>query len=200
MPDLVSRSIGINIMGLRIFGLYPPDCHKYKNIYKIHTYTMYITCIVSVPLLGALNLLLSPNLSLKQIADNAFLIAELGCFIPKLWPFVRHAERLKNCINFFQSPVFSVTRTEHQRIENECVQMCKRATAIFFLCVCFGFASWSSRPISWAGHTFPTEIWLPFDPKNAPKSYIATVYLYLVIGTFISALISHFYQKQSIHK
>jgi hypothetical protein len=187
MASLIVQSFKVNLWGMKIFGLYPPD--KYKHLYQVGTYIMYLLFIIPVPILECLNLVVQENLSFRHFADNAFLIAELGCYIPKFWPFVINGERTKRCIHYFDSPKFAVKRNEHEEIIQECIKTCRNTTALFLVSVTAGFISWSSRPISWKDHIFPTELWLPFDPRTAPKSYICGVYIYLVLGIVCSNLI-----------
>ncbi|XP_068910308.1 odorant receptor Or1-like [Tenebrio molitor] len=188
MASVIEESFKVNLWGMKIFGLYPPD--KHKGLYKVGTYIMYLLFIVPVPILESLNLFLQENLSFRQFADNAFLIAELGCFIPKFWPFVINGERIKRCIHYFDSPKFAVKRPEHEEIIQKCIKMCRNTTALFLASVTAGFISWSSRPISWKNHIFPTDLWLPFDPQTAPKSYICCVYTYLVLAVGYGAFTS----------
>ena len=165
---------------MRFFFLYPPD--KYKPLYRIHTYIMYFLLVVPIPVLECVYLFLQEDLRFTQIADSVFLLAELVCFVLKLYPFLNNSERIKRCIHYFDSAIFEVVRSEHEEILKECVKMCRRTSALFLAAVTGGFISWSSRPISWKNHVFPTDLWLPFDVKTAPRSYISCTYVYIVMG------------------
>ena len=186
MPEVITQSFSLNLRGMRVFGLYPPN--RYKNLYRVLTYILYFLLIVPVPILQCLNLYLQDDLSFMQIADNTFLIAELGCFIPKFWPFLNNGERIKNCIHYFDAPVFEVERKEHRKILEEGVKVCRTTTKLFFTSVTAGFMSWSCRPIAWKNHIFPTDLWLPFDPNTAPTFYNCCVYVYLVLGEYLKKI------------
>ncbi|XP_044259474.1 odorant receptor Or2-like [Tribolium madens] len=191
MPSIIDISFKVNINVLRVSGLYLPD--KFKSLYQVYTYVTYFLLVIPVPILECVNLLVQEQITFRQIADNAFLIAELGCFIPKYWPFVRHGERLKRCIHYFSAPIFKTDKKEHKEILKDCVKVCHYSTAFYFASVTAGFCSWSIRPIYWQNHIFPTDIWLPFDPHTAPKLHVACVYFYLVLavgyGAYTSAAI-----------
>ncbi|EEZ99310.2 odorant receptor 68 [Tribolium castaneum] len=143
-------------------------------------FVLYMLFVVSVPILEVLNLVLQEKITFKQIIDNAFMIAELGCLIPKYWPFVRNNDRLVKCIHYFDSPAFQPTKKKHREILQNCVKVCRAITIFFVAAVSSGYVSWSSRPISWKNHIFPTDLWLPYDPKVAPKLYNFLVYTYLI--------------------
>ena len=180
MPSIIQQSFRFNLKAMRFFFLYPPD--KYKPLYRIHTYIMYFLLVVPIPVLECVYLFLQEDLRFTQIADSVFLLAELVCFVLKLYPFLNNSERIKRCIHYFDSAIFEVVRSEHEEILKECVKMCRRTSALFLAAVTGGFISWSSRPISWKNHVFPTDLWLPFDVKTAPRSYISCTYVYIVMG------------------
>ncbi|EEZ99312.1 odorant receptor 70 [Tribolium castaneum] len=180
MPSIIDISFKININVLCLAGLYLPD--KFKSLYRVYTYLVYVFIVIPVPTLGCVYLLAQEKITFRQIADNLFLIAELGCFIPKYWPLVRHAERIKRCIHYFSAPIFKTDRKEHQEILDDCIKVCHQWSAFYFASVTAGFVSWSIRPISWENHILPTDIWLPFDPHTASSAKVASVYFYLVLG------------------
>ncbi|XP_064212275.1 LOW QUALITY PROTEIN: odorant receptor Or1 [Tribolium castaneum] len=191
MPSIIDISFKFNLKVLRISGLYLPE--KFKSLYQIYSYLAYFLLVIPVPILECTNLLVQEKITFRQIADSAFLIAELGCFIPKNWPFVRHADRLKRCIHYFSAPIFKTKRKEHEEILQDCIKVCHRSTAFYFASVTVGFFSWAIRPISWKNHIFPTDIWLPFDPHTASKVQVAGVYFYLVLGKGFSSKVLKFW-------
>nr|XP_008195116.2 PREDICTED: odorant receptor Or1 [Tribolium castaneum] len=185
MPSLIEQSFKINFRILKITAFYPPT--KNKRLNQMLAFVLYMLFVVSVPILEVLNLVLQEKITFKQIIDNAFMIAELGCLIPKYWPFVRNNDRLVKCIHYFDSPAFQPTKKKHREILQNCVKVCRAITIFFVAAVSSGYVSWSSRPISWKNHIFPTDLWLPYDPKVAPKLYNFLVYTYLVIAVGYSA-------------
>lgn len=180
MLSLIDESFKINFRIMKITALYPPT--KYKKFNRVLLFIMYMSFVVPVPILECLNLILQENVTFKQIIDNAFMIAELGCLIPKYWPFVHEGERLVRCMHYFDQPIFEVTKDRHRDLIQNCVKVCRGITIFFVAAVSSGFISWSGRPISWENHIFPTDLWLPYDPKTAPTLYNTLVYTYLVIG------------------
>ena len=180
MPSIIQQSFPVNLQAMRFFFLYPPD--KYKTLYRIHTYIVYFLFVVPIPVLQCLYLVFQEDLHFTQFADSVFLLAEMVCFVLKLYPFLNNGERIKKCIHYFDSAIFEVERNTDQEILQHCINMCRRISMLFLAAVTGAFISWSTRPISWKDHVFPTNVWLPFDVKTAPKSYITYTYLYILIG------------------
>ncbi|XP_044259237.1 odorant receptor Or1-like [Tribolium madens] len=185
MSSLAEQSFKINFRILKVTALYPPT--KNKQLNQVLAYVMYLLFVVPVPILQVLNLLLQEKITFMQIIDNAFMIAELGCLIPKFWPFVHNNDCLVKCIHYFDSPVFEVRKNRHKELLQNCIKVCRAITIFFVVAVSSGFTSWSSRPISWENHIFPTDLWLPYDPKVAPKLYNFLVYAYIVVAVGYSA-------------
>ncbi|KAJ3666994.1 hypothetical protein Zmor_002405 [Zophobas morio] len=188
MPSIIQQSFSVSLRAMRFFFLYPPD--KHKTLYRICTHVMYFVFIVPFPSLQFLNLVLQENLDFSQIADNVFLLAEIMCFLPKLYPFLGNSERIKKCIHYFDGAFFEVVRTEHEEILKQCMKMCRGTAILFLVAVTGAYISWSTRPISWKNHIFPVDLWMPYDVKTAPVTYIVGTYLYILAAAAYGAYTS----------
>jgi hypothetical protein len=181
MASAIEQSFYINLIVRRAFGLYPPDKHKY--FYKLHAFLMYFAFIIPVPLFGCLYLLLDDNVDLTKVAENAFLLAEMGCYIAKFLPFIVNGDQIKECIHYFDSPFFTVFGDAQKKILNDCKKTCKRITTIFLVSVTGALSSWAVKPLFWKDYRLPIDVWFPLDPTSRLTIY-SLIYTYLVIGKY----------------
>ncbi|RZC35895.1 uncharacterized protein BDFB_003881 [Asbolus verrucosus] len=187
MGGIVKESFSVNLRVMRAFGLYPPK--KHKCLYKLHGFFMYGLFIVSIVLLGCLYLLLEENIDIVQVADNAFLISEMGCYIIKLLPFINNGDQIKRCIHYFESPFFRVSSDKQKKIIDDCNRTCRKISSIFLIFVTCAVTSWAIKPFFWKHYRLPVDVWLPFDATSSPHIYYP-VYSFLVLGVAYAAFSS----------
>jgi hypothetical protein len=179
MAGIVKQSFSVNLRIMRALGLYPP--RKYKNLYKVLGFFMYSLFMICIGLLGFLYLLLDENIDIVQIADNAFLLSEMACYIIKFFPFINNGDEIKKCIHYFESPFFRVSSDKQKQIIESCNSTCRRINTIFLIFVTGSVTSWAVKPFFWKHYRLPVDVWLPFDATATPQIYYP-VYSFLVLG------------------
>ncbi|XP_063911980.1 odorant receptor Or1-like [Zophobas morio] len=166
---------------MRLLGFYPPQ--KFKKIYQLYAYAVYVTFTIPVPTLAAVHLLVSDNVDLAQVGDGSFMMFQVGCFIAKLVPFIFHSEVIRKSIYMLEWPVFNNYSRKQEVIIEKGVKTCKRITWLFLGFCVTAATSWAVTPLFGSGHTFPIEIWLPFDATSNKKIYVFT-YIFIASGVF----------------
>ncbi|KAJ3666936.1 hypothetical protein Zmor_002357 [Zophobas morio] len=181
MDGPVQRIFKLNLIIMRILGFYPTQ--KFKKIYKLYAYAVYVSFTIPVPTLAAVHLIVGENIDLVQFGDSSFIIFQVGCFIFKLVPFIFNAEEVRKSIYMLEWPIFNNYSKKQEVIIEKCVKICKRNTWLFLgFCVCT-FLSWSVTPFFGSVHKFPIEIWLPFKPTSNEKRYVLTfIFIFLGVG------------------
>ena len=179
MTELVRQLFSLNLTVMRLLGLYPTK--KYKIIYKVYAYIVYIFFIVPVPVLPSLYLLLGENVDLALIAQNAFSIGETTCFVFKLLQFIRNADKIRKCIYLVESPIFTNYAKTQDQIMDDCVHVCTRNAKFFhFFCILTA-GSWAVVPLFGNEYKLPLDVWLPYDTTGGGLPYTLT-YIFMVTG------------------
>ncbi|XP_063912009.1 odorant receptor Or1-like [Zophobas morio] len=187
MTELVRQLFSLNLTVMRLLGLYPTK--KYKIIYKVYAYIVYIFFIVPVPVLPSLYLLLGENVDLALIAQNAFSIGETTCFVFKLLQFIRNADKIRKCIYLVESPIFTNYAKTQDQIMDDCVHVCTRNAKFFhFFCILTA-GSWAVVPLFGNEYKLPLDVWLPYDTTGGGLPYTLT-YIFMVTGVFIDSLLN----------
>ncbi|RZC42959.1 7tm 6 domain containing protein, partial [Asbolus verrucosus] len=179
MEGVIQRSFSINLRVMKACYLYPPLQHK--CLYKMAAYLMHLCFVMLVPTLGILHLLLEDNLDMERVNYNAAFLAQTTCFTTKLLPFIRDGQRIRKCIDYFDSSLFTVTRQKQKTIIDNCIKVCRRNTFIFLVCAGGAVGSWATKPFFWEGHKLPVDVWLPFNTSEKLIIYYP-VYFIIAIG------------------
>jgi hypothetical protein len=179
MQSVIHESFRINLRILQILGLYPSENDTIWK--KVQAYILYVLSIFPIPSFGGLYLLLENEIDVERLFDNAFILAGMTGYITKLLPFIRNGRKLKICIDSFESPLFAAQNNEERDIIDECIQVCKRNSRVFFTVVIGATSAWATKPFFWKHYDLPIDIWLPFYFK--PGSLLnCFIYLFLVAG------------------
>ncbi|XP_068909817.1 uncharacterized protein [Tenebrio molitor] len=191
--SITEQSFRINLRVMRAFQLYPPENHT--PLYKIKAYFVHFVFVMYIPILGILYLLLEEHLNMERVNYNAAFLAQVTAFSAKFLPIINNAHRIKKCITFFESSSFNVTKAKHGNILNNCIQICRRNTRIFLVCVAVGVTNWATKPLFWEGRNFPTDVWLPFNATSHITVYCC-FYIYLATGNMSDTLIDAIYMSE----
>jgi hypothetical protein len=183
--SITEQSFRINLRVMRAFQLYPPENHT--PLYKIKAYFVHFVFVMYIPILGILYLLLEEHLDMERVNYNAAFLAQVTAFSAKFLPIINNAHRIKKCITFFESSSFNITKAKHGNILDNCIQICRRNTRIFLVCVAVGVTNWATKPLFWEERNFPTDIWLPFNATSHITVYCC-VYIYLATGNIVICL------------
>ena len=132
---------------------------------------MYLFCIIPVPVFGCLYLLIEEDVDLMKVSENAFLLAEMGCYITKFLPLLRSSKEIKECILYFDAPQFRKINDTHRDILDDCIKICRRNTNIFLVSVAAGLVSWAVKPFFWSKYRLPVDVWIPFEIDFTPVIY-----------------------------
>ncbi|XP_044258923.1 odorant receptor Or1-like [Tribolium madens] len=179
MKGTVKRFFKINLLIMQLLGFYPPN--KYKNIYKIYAYAVYVFLTIPVPTLAGIHLLVTENVDLVQVCDSSFIIFQVGCFIFKLIPFIFIVDKVRESIYMMEWQILNNYTKQQEVIINNCVKICKRNTWLFLGFCVLSVITWASTPFFGSVHKFPITIWLPFDATADTKSYVL-VFVFIVLG------------------
>jgi hypothetical protein len=179
MGGLVRKTFALNLRVLQFFGLYPS--RNYKTLYKTYAYIFYFIFIVPPPILTSLYFVFGENVDLALVAQNAFAIAETGCFVFKLLQFIKNAEKIRKCIYMMENSIFLTYTQAQEHIIDEYISVCTR-NSYFFLFFCILTAvSWAIVPLFGKEYKLPIDIWLPYDITSGGRSYILS-YIFIVLG------------------
>jgi hypothetical protein len=185
MESVIDQSFKINLAVMHFIGLYS---HENDTIWKkTQAYIFYFLCIIPMPVLGILYLLYGKEIDLERMYDNAFLLADMTCYITKLLPFIKNSDKLKICLKALKSPHFAVLNREEMAIITECTKICKRNSRIFFIVVLGGISVWATKPLFWKHYNLPIDIWIPFTMTTG-SLLNCSIYLFLVVGNKVHSL------------
>ncbi|XP_063912012.1 odorant receptor Or1-like [Zophobas morio] len=184
MSGLIQQSFKINLKVMQFCHLYPPE--KQQLFFKLRAHVMHVVFVMAVPTLGTVYLLTEKNLNMERVNYNAGFLAQTACFITKLLPFITNGQRIKRLIDYFDHNSVSVINEEQRDIVNKCVEVCRRNTFIFLVCVTGGVGSWAAKPLFWNGRNLPVDVWLPFDWRTNNLVY-GVVYFFVTIGVLFSS-------------
>ncbi|XP_063912020.1 uncharacterized protein LOC135128873 [Zophobas morio] len=184
MEDIIENSFGVNLILMRILNLYPPE--NPTLLYKLKAYCVFFVLLPPVPILGALYFLFEENLTTEELNENAFAVAQLGCQVTKFLPFVVNGTRIKNCILYFKSSEFKISVDKQQKIIDDCCWICRRNSTVFLVSITGGVIFFALKPLFSDKQQFPTDIWLPFEPKTDLRVFVV-VYLYVFSGVAYAA-------------
>jgi hypothetical protein len=183
MQSVIHQSFRVNLRVLQILGLYPSENDTIWK--KVEAYILFFFGLFPIPSFGSLYLLLENEIDVERLFDNAFILAGMTGYITKLLPFIRNGRKLKQCIDSFESPLFASLDQEETKITQECIKVCRRNSAIFFIVVIGGISVWSTKPLFWTHYNLPIDIWIPFTMTTG-SLLNCFIYLFLVTGNKIS--------------
>lgn len=177
---IVLKTFKFHLTVLRLVGMYPPTQHK--TLYKIFAYFMYFFFIVPVPVCGGMHLFQQQDLNINEIANNAFLVCELGCFIVKMLPFMNNGDEIRRCIYTMECPIFSACSEKQAAVIHEFSRISKRIYKVYVSLCMISVAFWAIKPMFFEETRLPLDIWLPYtDPLRNTKIYVVS-YIMLVLG------------------
>lgn len=114
MNGIIEQSFYLNIKILRIFCMYTSN--KQNIIRKTAGCLMYALFTILMPILVASYLIFESVSDMARFSDNAILLLQTTCFIPKLLPFLYDIQAIKRCMHYFESPFFQNLEKKHQTI------------------------------------------------------------------------------------
>lgn len=180
MCNIIENSFSISLLILEMLQLFTPY-HKQHFFCKIISSIFCISLTSIVPVFGALYIFLGINTTMRRMADNAFVVSGMWCYVPKLWPFFIKNSEIQECILYFKNPKF-VTLRENQKIILETQsKICQRNSKLFIISMTIAVLVWAVRPFILHEHNFPVDVWLPFDASRNLKRYYA-MYGIVAIG------------------
>ncbi|KAJ3656607.1 hypothetical protein Zmor_015672 [Zophobas morio] len=182
---LVKSIFGINLTVMRLLGFYSP--RKCKHLYKLYSFTVYCMFTSLVPILSSLYLIMAPHVDLDKVADNAFVICQLGCFTIKVLPFVFNGEEIRKSIYMMEHPIFLVFTKKQETIIENCRTTCRRTSLLFLVFCIMCVITWGSAPFFESDYKFPIDIWVPYDFTKNSKLYFMT-FFYVLAGAGNSAI------------
>ncbi|RZB38719.1 7tm 6 and/or Iso dh domain containing protein, partial [Asbolus verrucosus] len=171
---------------MRIVGLYPPE--KNSRLFKVYAYILYFIALTPTSVLGFLDIYLKEDVDVVEMSYSALISIQMAFFTMKLSPFIRNGNKIKKCINYFESPNFDLFNKEHKKIIEESVDVCRRNSVVFLGGVIVSFCFWSVTPF-WRANNLPLDVWVPFDPFASVINY-CIVYSVLAVGLAYGALAS----------
>jgi hypothetical protein len=176
---LVKKMFGVNLKVMRLLGFYPSQ--EYRKSYKLYSYTVYCLFTTIIPVLASVHLITDPKVDLNKIADSAFIICQLGCFIIKMLPLINNADQIRSSIYIIEQPIFVAYSSKQEKIIEECIAICKRSSW-FFLIFCIACViSWGITPFFDKEYKLPIDVWLPYDFKANLGLYLLS-FVYIVAG------------------
>lgn len=181
MAEPLSRQFfGINIRLLSALGYYPPDTNLLW--YKIKAYVLFSLCGLFIPICGSLYFLLHENVTEDEISEHAFVVAQMSCLILKFLSTISKSERLKKCVNYFDSLRFQPKNEAQKAKINEYAWATKRNTRVYLIAAIVSIGFWIVRPYFQRGRTLPIVLWLPFETSSLNLVVFLGFYLFIVLG------------------
>ncbi|KAJ3656608.1 hypothetical protein Zmor_015673 [Zophobas morio] len=164
---------------MRVLGFYSP--RKYKHLYKLYSFTVYCMFIVLIPVLSSLYLIMDPHVDFDKVADNVFVICQLGCFIIKMLPLMFNAEEVRKSIYMMEHTLFMIVTKEQEIIIEDCRTTCRRTSLLFLVFCMLGFVTWGITPFFEGDYKLPIDVWLPYDVTQNSVVYFMT-FFYVLAG------------------
>lgn len=170
--NLVEESFKYHLMILKIFALYPFDsCPK---IYIPYGFFFYIAFTVTTPILALTSIFVTGENDIESISQKGFMIVELTAMIVKLLPCKINPEGTRRTVYNLNKEIFNRQLPEQDFILDECVKNCKYVLMIFSTSCCFAVMTWALSPLMYDERRFPFSVWLPYEPFENTKIYIAS--------------------------
>ncbi|KAJ3658568.1 hypothetical protein Zmor_010301 [Zophobas morio] len=171
MLDIIQQSFKINLIVLKMFGLYPSENNSV--FVKVRAYTLYFTLLVLATILTLVNLVLDKNSGTTQKNLMTVFVSETMFISFKVLPFLRYGEKIKNCINFFGHKDFAPKDFEEKQITAKCIRICRRNSTVYFYGIVMAEIVWNVPVIFSKEKKFPIYPWLPYDPTSTNLIYYA---------------------------
>ncbi|RZC40711.1 7tm 6 domain containing protein [Asbolus verrucosus] len=112
----------------------------------------------------------------------------MAFFTIKLFPFIRSGSKIKLCINYLDSSYFAMFRKDQKKVIEECVNVNRRNSMVFFVGVIVSLGLWNLT-VLWRDNKLPLNLWVPFSPTENIMNF-CIVYLIITIGITYTALSS----------
>ncbi|KAJ3658562.1 hypothetical protein Zmor_010295 [Zophobas morio] len=173
MKDIIKESFKIDLNVLSIFGLYISGNNS--TLLKVRAYALYFFLLVLGTVLILISLILENDISGMQMNLMVTYVVETMSMWLKVLPFIRNAERIKDCINFFGRRDFAPKDQEEKKIIDECIRICHRNCTAYFYGIIITEVFWSAPVLFAKEKTLPIKLWLPYDPKSSNLVYYITL-------------------------
>ncbi|XP_023030097.2 odorant receptor Or1 [Leptinotarsa decemlineata] len=187
MPShsIIEGSLRYNLLIMKTVGIYPYN--DWPKIFKIYANFFYLIFTIPTPILILVNFILMEEKTLERICDSAFLGAQLGTLLVKLWPFKSNPEAIKRTVKALNQEIFNSYRQDQECIVKSAI---KEYNFIFLGVISasgVSFVTWFGKIFFYEEKRFPLEIWLPFDAFEDTRIYVG-VLVYLFFCVLIGAL------------
>ncbi|KAJ3658557.1 hypothetical protein Zmor_010291 [Zophobas morio] len=174
MTATIQQSFQISLNVLHIFGLYISE--QNSTFLKVRGYTLYIFLLILGTFLIVINLIVEKNITGMQMNLMVTFAAETVSMWFKVYPFLRNAERIQKCINYFGQREFAPKDQEEKKIIDECIGICRRNCVAYFCSVVVTEIIWSLPLFFTKEKTFQIYLWLPYDPFSSDLIYYITAF------------------------
>lgn len=170
--NLVERSFKYHLIILKILGLYPFDCCP--KIYLPYAFTFYICFTVTIPILALTSIFTTGEHDIEAISQKGFMIVELMALIVKVLPCKVNPEGTRRTMYNLNRDIFNRQLPEQEFILTNCVRNCKYVLMIFFTTCFLAIMTWAVSPLMYDERRFPFSVWLPYEPFENTKIYLAS--------------------------
>ncbi|KAJ3666972.1 hypothetical protein Zmor_002388 [Zophobas morio] len=186
MKTIAERTFGLTIIVLKIVGFYPTN--NCKILHKFYGIVLYIVAMIPVTILSLLHFVYMKDLS--EFKTNDFVMVALVFYTFKLPPCLINKNKIKNCIHYFDDPIYSAVKEEHKKIIEECIAVCRRNFNVFLISCITGTSGFVlSAAIN--VEMLPVNVWLPKSFIDEPVifqivrflTFLVIVYALLTCGT-----------------
>jgi hypothetical protein len=176
MENIITSSFSLNLSVMKVIGLYPLKRHPY--LYKLLAFVIYTFAMIPATVLGFLQLFFKEDMKKVRHDDLApFVVIFLS---PKLLSIVTSGHRIEKCLQFLDVEFFTVVDSQHIKIINNCVKICRRNSVIFFSGCVVSVFGWTVKMFFREDiHQLPLDVWYPFEIRN---TLYYVLYVSLVLG------------------
>jgi hypothetical protein len=179
MENSIKKSFALNIIVLKMVGVYPPN--KYTNLFRLFSYMLYTFAILPTIVFGFIQLFCNINFLYNDLAGVSVLFLS-----PKFWLIVRNGHKIKKCIHYFDNEFVTTMNDGHDEIIDKCVKICRRNSLVFFVSLSICAAAWFIKLFLREDISeLPLDVWNPFNVNDRSIAYYS-LYVSLALGTYIS--------------
>ncbi|XP_063912024.1 odorant receptor 94a-like [Zophobas morio] len=186
MEKVAAYSFSLNIRVMKVIGLYPSNSHQ--SLHKIYAHVIYILAMIPATTLGLLHFVFTEDIT--NFTYNDFIMVAMVFYTFKFLPFVKNSAQIKNCIHYFDDPFYTVVQEKHREIVEECVDVCRRNSKVFFVGCIAGLTGFIGQAVLNL-EQLPLNVWIPKFVKERALCYhivhflvmLGAVYAVLACGT-----------------
>lgn len=158
MNNFITKSFSLSFKLLHFVGMYPKTDNSY--LYTISAFLAYSLFALLIPVLAIVHIVVEET-DMAIINYNAMFLSQSVAFTVKIFPFIIHHNKIKKCLNYFETSNFFTTSSEDQIILDKCVATCRRNVVIFFSIIIGGICGWLCKPLLGKTYKIPLDVWLP---------------------------------------